>query len=157
MIASPPDPGTTTTRRRRDFHQDFEYDKRWFGPFDKWPSKLTKVRSADTVSRNYHVCGHSHYSNAPCGSLIMMYGSSGQIHTQFSTQINNAPIFRPALTSVSLVLPRFRVNSDITLRRRLFLRQSNRPMSFLMQVQVLKRPLSLLEWQRRTTAAEGEN
>ncbi|KAF8963452.1 hypothetical protein BDZ97DRAFT_1904916 [Flammula alnicola] len=54
IIDSPPDPGTTNTKRRRDFHQPLEYEKRWFGPFDSWLQKLTTVRSGDTVSRNYH-------------------------------------------------------------------------------------------------------
>lgn len=58
IIDSPPDSGTTTTKRRRDFHQPSEYDKRWFGPFDSWLQRLNTVRSGDTVSRNYHVSGN---------------------------------------------------------------------------------------------------
>uniref|UniRef100_A0A8H7Y0R9 Uncharacterized protein n=1 Tax=Psilocybe cubensis TaxID=181762 RepID=A0A8H7Y0R9_PSICU len=54
IIDSPPDSGTTTTKRRRDFHQPSEYNKRWFGPFDSWLQRLNTVRSGDTVSRNYH-------------------------------------------------------------------------------------------------------
>jgi hypothetical protein len=60
IIDSPPDSGTTNTKRRRDFHQPLEYEKRWFGPFDSWLQKLTTVRSGDTVSRNYHVRGNYH-------------------------------------------------------------------------------------------------
>lgn len=60
IIDSPPDAGTINTKRRRDFHQPLEYEKRWFGPFDSWLKKLTTVRSSDTVSRNYHVRGDCH-------------------------------------------------------------------------------------------------
>uniref|UniRef100_A0A8H7XM16 GH18 domain-containing protein n=1 Tax=Psilocybe cubensis TaxID=181762 RepID=A0A8H7XM16_PSICU len=54
ICLTPPDSGTTSTRRRRDFHQPLEYDKRWFGPFDAWLKKLNTVRSSKTVSRDYH-------------------------------------------------------------------------------------------------------
>lgn len=54
MINSPPDAGTTSTRRKRDFHQPMEYEKRWFGPFDDWLAKLTTVRSRNSIDRNYH-------------------------------------------------------------------------------------------------------
>ncbi|KAF7316287.1 Chitin-binding type-1 domain-containing protein [Mycena indigotica] len=57
MINSPPDAGTTGTRRsnsKRDFHQPEELDKRWFGPFDRWLQKLNTVTSSNSISRNFH-------------------------------------------------------------------------------------------------------
>jgi hypothetical protein len=56
MVNSAPDSGTTTTRRRkRDYHQPLEYEKRWFGPFDDWLAKLTTVRNRNSIDRNFHV------------------------------------------------------------------------------------------------------
>lgn len=56
MVNSPPDSDTIATRRRRrDYHQPSEYEKRWFGPFDDWLAKLTTVRSRNSIDRNFHV------------------------------------------------------------------------------------------------------
>ncbi|KAK2461060.1 hypothetical protein APHAL10511_006907 [Amanita phalloides] len=102
IVDSPPDSGTTNTRRRRDFHQGFKYDKRWFGPFDSWLSKLTTVRSGDTVSRNYHwsdtyTIFHAdqqcpHFSS----SLDISVTGSAQISSQFGYYLE-ATIVPPAV------------------------------------------------------------
>lgn len=55
MVNSAPDSGTTSTRRKRDFHQSSQYEKRWFGPFDEWLAKLTTLRSRNSIDRNFHV------------------------------------------------------------------------------------------------------
>ncbi|KAF8816939.1 hypothetical protein BYT27DRAFT_6953579 [Phlegmacium glaucopus] len=102
IIDSPPDSGTTTTRRRRDFHQPIEYEKRWFGPFDSWLAKLTTVRTGDTVTRNYHwsdtyTIFHAeqqcpHFSS----SLDISVTGTAQVSSQFGYYLE-ATIVPPAI------------------------------------------------------------
>ncbi|KAJ7062137.1 hypothetical protein C8F01DRAFT_1368794 [Mycena amicta] len=57
MINSPPDDGTTSTKRsnyKRNFHQPEELERRWFGPFDSWLKKLNTITSTNSISRNFH-------------------------------------------------------------------------------------------------------
>ncbi|KAJ6503678.1 hypothetical protein C8R45DRAFT_1209318 [Mycena sanguinolenta] len=58
IIDSPPDEGTTSVRKRNlNFHQPrgLEYmEKRWFGAFGDWLSKLNTLTAEDSISRNYH-------------------------------------------------------------------------------------------------------
>ncbi|KAJ6483444.1 hypothetical protein C8R45DRAFT_830574, partial [Mycena sanguinolenta] len=58
IIDSPPDEGTTSVRKRNlNFHQPrgLEYmEKRWFGSFTNWLSKLNTITQSDSVSRNFH-------------------------------------------------------------------------------------------------------
>ncbi|KAJ7502451.1 hypothetical protein B0H11DRAFT_1712411, partial [Mycena galericulata] len=57
MINSPPDAGTTSTKRsnsKRDFHQPEGLERRWFGPFDSWLQKLNTVTNGNSISRNFH-------------------------------------------------------------------------------------------------------
>lgn len=53
MINSPPDAGTTNTKRKRDFHQPEGLEKRWFGPFDAWLQRLNTVTSSNSISRTF--------------------------------------------------------------------------------------------------------
>ncbi|KAG6836731.1 hypothetical protein H0H93_004394 [Arthromyces matolae] len=54
MVNSAPDSGTTSTRRKRDYHMSSGFEKRWFGPFDAWLAKLNTVRSRNSIDRNFH-------------------------------------------------------------------------------------------------------
>ncbi|KAF7296695.1 Chitin-binding type-1 domain-containing protein [Mycena chlorophos] len=54
IIDSPPDSGTTSVRKR-DFHQPRGMpERRWFGSFTSWLSKINTLTKSDSISRNYH-------------------------------------------------------------------------------------------------------
>ncbi|KAJ6492287.1 hypothetical protein C8R45DRAFT_990838 [Mycena sanguinolenta] len=57
IIDSPPDTGSSLRKRNLNFHQPrgLEYmEKRWFGSFSNWLSKLNTISKSDSISRNFH-------------------------------------------------------------------------------------------------------
>nr|GAT44459.1 predicted protein [Mycena chlorophos] len=54
IVDSPADSGTTSVRKR-DFHQPRGMpERRWFGSFTSWLSKINTLTKSDSISRNYH-------------------------------------------------------------------------------------------------------
>ncbi|KAJ6503695.1 hypothetical protein C8R45DRAFT_973479, partial [Mycena sanguinolenta] len=57
IIASPPDGEVPVRKRNLNFHQPrgLEYmEKRWFGSFSNWLSKLNTITQSNSASRNFH-------------------------------------------------------------------------------------------------------
>ncbi|KAJ7762137.1 hypothetical protein B0H16DRAFT_1455758 [Mycena metata] len=54
IIDSPPDATSSVRKRDLNFHQPRGLEKRWFGSFKAWLSKLNTLTTSDSISRNYH-------------------------------------------------------------------------------------------------------
>ncbi|KAJ6503718.1 hypothetical protein C8R45DRAFT_973542 [Mycena sanguinolenta] len=57
IIDSPPDSDSSLRKRNLNFHQPrgLEYiEKRWFGSFGNWLSKLNTITQSNSASRNFH-------------------------------------------------------------------------------------------------------
>ncbi|KAJ6538818.1 hypothetical protein DFH09DRAFT_1249584 [Mycena vulgaris] len=97
MINSPPDDGTTSTKRsnnKRDFHQPEGLERRWFGPFDRWLEKLNTVKNGNSLSRNFH------WSDTSCpnfsSSLDISVTGTAQANSRFGYYLE-ATIIPPAI------------------------------------------------------------
>ncbi|KAJ7062148.1 glycosyl hydrolases family 18-domain-containing protein [Mycena amicta] len=97
MINSPPDDGTTSTKRsnyKRNFHQPEELERRWFGSFDRWLQKLNTITNTNSISRNFH------WSDKSCpnfsSSLDISVSGLAQANSRFGYYLE-ATIIPPAV------------------------------------------------------------
>lgn len=52
MVNSAPE--ENSTKRKRDYHQPSELERRWFGPFGSWLDRLNTLSTGDSLERNFH-------------------------------------------------------------------------------------------------------